>query len=724
MSKTITRREFLRKSMTGAGLAIAVLTTPSGHRLLSAEEIAKDTSGTFSPNVWLQIAADNVVTIVVNKSEMGEGVHTSLPMIVAEELNADWKLVRVQMSAADDKYLDPVLGMQLTGGSTSIRHMYEPLRKAGAAAREMLIEAAAKKWGVPVGECQAYQGSVKQTSGAKTISFGDLTALAAKLPVPQQPALKKESMFNFIGKSIDRLDVHDKVEGSAKFGIDTFLPDMLYASIERPPAFGARSISYDKEEALKIKGVKEIVEISRGIAVCAETPEATWKGRDVLNVRWGRGEEPGLNNLSLEKKLITGLEKKGLIARKDGDAESAIANAVLKHNVTYVLPYLYHATMEPMNCTADVRKDGCDVWVPTQFQTAALKSAEKETGLKPQQINVHTTYLGGGFGRRSEIDVVEEAVQVSKAVRKPVKLIWKREEDVKFDFYRPGNASNAEGALDENGRLTAWFHKIACPSIFARVFPSRLKNGIDPAAVDCLSDLEYEVPNLTVEYVRIDTPVPVGFWRSVGASHNAFTVESFVDEMAHIAKKDPLEFRLDLLKNHKRSHRVLEVVAEKAGWGKSLARGQGRGIAWAFAFGTYVAQVAEVSVDRKDGTIKVHRVVCAVDCGPCVNPAIIKAQMTGGIIMGLSAALKEQVRFAKGGVSSSNFDDYQILAMSEAPDVDVHIIESTDTQGGIGEPGLPPVAPAVANAVFNAIGVRLRRLPMNQETVVKELKAT
>ncbi len=722
MSKTITRREFLKKSVSGAGLAIAVLATPSGYRLLSAEEV-KDISGAFSPAVWLRITPDNIVTVLVSKSEMGEGVHTSLPMIVADELDADWKLVRVQMSSAEGKYNDPVSGMQLTGGSTSIRHMYEPLRKAGAAAREMLVKAAAQAWGVPAGECSAHEGWVKHALSGKKMSFGDLSVPAAKLPVPQKPVLKKENMFNLIGKPIDRLDIHDKVKGSAKFGIDTFLTGMLYAAIDRPPAFGAEPASYEREAAMKIKGVKEVVKIARGIAVCAETPDDAWKGRDALKVRWSKGVEPELDNNTLDKKFKSDLAKKGLVARKEGDAESAFAKATRKHSVTYVLPYLYHATMEPMNCTADVRKDGCDIWVPTQFQTAVLGIAAKETGLKPEQINIHTTYLGGGFGRRAETDVAEEAVMISKAVGKPVKLIWKREEDVKFDFFRPGNASKVEGALDEKGRLISWSHKIACPSIFARVFPSRLKDGIDPAAVDCLSDLEYEVPNLTVEYVRTDTPVPVGFWRSVGASHNAFTVESFVDEMAHLAKKDPLEFRLDLLKNHKRSHRVLEVVAEKAGWSKPLTKGHGRGIAWAFAFGSYVAEVAEVSVDKKSGAIKVHRVVCAVDCGPYVNPTIIKAQMTGGITMGLSAALKERVNFAGGGVSSSNFDDYQLLNMSEAPEVEVHIVESTDEQGGIGEPGLPPIAPAVANAVFNAIGLRLRQLPMNQEAVMKEIKA-
>jgi isoquinoline 1-oxidoreductase beta subunit len=422
-----------------------------------------------------------------------------------------------------------------------------------------------------------------------------------------------------------------------------------------------------------------------------------------------------MDNETLQKAFIRDLEKKGVIARKDGDAVHALDKAARKIDVTYVLPYLYHATMEPMNCTADVRKDRCDIWVPTQNQTGVLDFAEKETGLKPDQIHVYTTYLGGGYGRRSETDVVEEAVRISKATGRPVKLIWKREEDVKNDFYRPGNCSKVRGGLDENGRLIAWSHKIVCPSIFARAMPAAMKNGIDPGAMDCLQDLEYEVPNLTVEYVRIDTPVPVGFWRSVGASHNAFTIESFVDEMAHLAGKDPLDFRLGLLTKHHRAHRVLEAAAEKAGWGKPIQKGEGRGIAWSFAFGTYVAEAAEVSVDTKEGTIRVHRVVAAVDCGPVVNPAIITAQIKGAITMGLSAALKERVNFAKGGVASSNFDDYHLLRMSEIPEIEVHIIKSDDARGGIGEPGLPPIAPAVANAVFNATGRRVRNLPMTPE---------
>ena len=689
--------------------------------MLSAEEVAKDKS--FNPNVWLQITPDNMVTIVVNKSEMGQGVYTSLPMIVADELEADWKRVKIKVAPAGDKYIDPVWGMQATGGSTSVRHMFEPLRKAGAAAREMLVSAASKKWGVPVSECEASQGNVIHKKSNRKQTYGQLCEDASQLIVPQNPTLKKEGHFRIIGKPFDRLDVIEKVNGSAVFGIDVFVPNMLYASIERPPAYGAQALSYDMEAALKIAGVHYVIDVQspsygyRGKAVCAESIEKAWKGRTALKVKWDKGSHPELNNESLQKMLIEHLKKDGVVARSDGDTKLALNKASRKVEATYVLPFLYHATMEPMNCTAHVTADKCEIWVPTQNQTGVLKAAEKITGLKPDQIYVHTTYLGGGFGRRFETDVVEEAIQLSKATGRPIKLIWSREEDVKNDLYRPANCCKIEGGIDDKGRLVAWSHKVVVPSIFSRVFPQMMKNGIDPAAVEGIENMEYEIPNVYVEYVRLDTPVPVGFWRSVGSTHNAFTVECFIDELSHAAKKDSLEFRLNHLKNHKRAYKVLEVAAEKAGWRRPLKKGQGRGIAQHLSFGSYVAQVAEVSVDEKTGTIKVHRVVCAVDCGDVINPAIITAQMEGGITMGLSAALKEGIELESGGVASSNFHNYELLRMHEAPDIEVHIIRSKEKLGGIGEPGVPPIAPAVANAVFNATGIRLRRLPMKPETV-------
>jgi isoquinoline 1-oxidoreductase beta subunit len=519
-----------------------------------------------------------------------------------------------------------------------------------------------------------------------------------------------------------RLDMEDKANGRTKFGIDFFVPGMLYAAVARPPAYGATLASSRRDEVKTLPGVRAVVPIQAGMAVLADTIDGAWKGRDALKPVWQNEKYPDLGTGSLQKEFLSRLDTAGIVARNDGDAGKALEGAGQKIEAVYQLPYLSHATMEPMNCTVDVRKDGCDIWVPTQNQTGVLGMAAKVTGLKPEQVQVHTTYLGGGFGRRFEQDFVEEALTLSASAGKPVKLVWTREEDMQHDFYRPMNATRIRAALDAEGRATAWSHTIVCPSIFARVFPKMMKNGIDNAAVEGVENMEYEVPNVHVEYVRIDTPVPVGFWRSVGSSHNAFTVESFIDELAVAAKKDPLEFRLGLLKSHPRARRVLEVAAEKAGWGKPLSRGQARGIAYHLSFGSYVAEVAEVSVDRASGAITVHKVTCAVDCGSTVNPAIVSAQMMGGITMGLSAALKEKIEIAKGGVKSENFADYELLRMSEAPDIEVHIVKSGEKLGGIGEPGVPPAAPAVANAVFTATGARVRELPMKPETVLAAMK--
>ncbi len=719
MKANLTRRQFLK--MTGTGLAVAVASSPSGFRLLSAAEMEK-MGPSFHPNVWLEVRPDNTVIVTVNKSEMGQGVHTALPMIIADELDAHWKNVRVVSAPADAAYNDPVFGFQLTGGSTSIRHMYTPLRLAGAAAREMLVQAAAKRWKVPAAECTTDLGTVRHAKLAKELAYGKLAASASKLTVPQNPVLKTEQQFRFIGKKMPRNDIHDKVNGLAHFGIDSFVPGMLYAAISRPPAYGAELMSSDKEAALKVTGVQHVVPVDGGLAVCAETIDGAWKGRDALKAAWRNPSYPDLSNGSLEKQFIDRLNTGGASARNNGDAQGAIERASKKLDVTYILPYLAHTTMEPMNCTIDVRRDRCDIWIPTQAQTNHLTLAAKMTGLKTDQVHIHTTYLGGGFGRRAETDVMKEALSIALATGKPTKLVWKREEDVQNDFYRPMNVSRVQGALDDEGRVTAWSHKIACPSIFARVFPARVKDGIDPAAVEGLANMEYEIPNLAVEYVRMDTPVPIGFWRSVGSSHNAFTVESFVDELAALADKDPLEFRLNMLKSHPRAKRVLEVAAEKAGWGKPLTQGQARGIAYSLSFDSYVAEVAEVSVDKQSGSVKVHKVTCAVDCGSTVNPEIVSAQMMGGITMGLSAALKEKVEIANGGIRSENFSDYKLLRMKEAPEVDIHIVTGGEKLGGIGEPGVPPVAPAVANAVFKISGVRIRQLPMKPETVLAAMK--
>ena len=718
MKTLISRREFLKTTLAGAGLTIAASITPFGSRLLSAQEVKK---GLFNPNVWIRITPDNIVTIVVNKSEMGQGVSTSLPMIAADELEADWKQIRFKEAPGGKKYIDPNWGMQLTGGSTSVRHMFEPLRKASAAAREMLRAAAAQTWGVPVNECAASKNTVRNTKSGKSLTYGQLCERASQLPVPENPPLKDESQFKIIGTSVARLDVPDKVSGKAIFGIDSFVPDMLYATIARPPAYGAKITSYDKEAPEKIPGVRKVATIDHGIAVCATFPDLAWKGRDALKAKWDKGSNPELNNETLEKTFLDSLKKEGAIALNRGNAENALTQSAQKIEATYVLPYLAHVTMEPMNCTAHVSENRCDIWVPTQNQSGTLEVAQKLTGLEPEQIRIHTTYLGGGFGRRGFVDYVEEAVQISKAAGKPIKLIWTREEDIQNDSYRPGYSCMIKGGIDDKGRMTAWSHKIVVQSIFERFAPQMIQNGIDPAAVDGIAEIDYEIPNLHVEYVKMELQIPVGFWRSVGNTQNGFTKETFVDELAYAAKRDPLEFRLNHLKNPS-ARRVLQVVAEKSGWGEPPQKGEARGIAHHFSFGTHVAQVAEISVNKKDGSIKVHRVVCAASCGRMVNPNIIVAQMKGAITMGLSAAMKEKIDFANGGVQTANFYNYKELRMDEAPEIEVHLVKTKDTMGGIGEPGLPPIGPAVANALFKASGIRMHRLPMTPENVTDAMK--
>ena len=713
MSSTIDRREFL----TRTGLTLAVAATPSGLKVFAMGPADTD-SDLFQPTVWYTLATDNQLTVMVNKSEMGQGTHTALPMIVADELDVKWEQVRIEQAPTRKQYYSPGPRSSYgTGGSSGVRTMYEPLRQAAAAGREMLVQAGAEKWSVPVSECQASEGSVHHRPSGRSIAYGELVEEASKLPVPENPRLKDKSEFKIMRTPIPRLDIPAKVSGEAKFGIDAYVPGMLYAAIARSPAFGARVESYHEPAAKAVPGVKHVVKIEQGVAVCAETLDAAWKGRDALNVKWSQGDAPAQSTETVDRGLVASLNKPGLSALNEGDTEGALANAHKRIRAEYHLPYLSHAPMEPMNCTAQVQSDRCDLWVSTQMQSRSLDAAEKITGLKPDQIHVHSLYLGCGLGRRARTGFVEEAVHLSKATGTPVKVIWTREEDIQHDLYRPGNSSRIAAALDQEGRVTAWSHKVV-----ANMFSVRPGSEIDSQAVSGLTRFQYKIPNMSVNWVKAENPIPCTFWRSVGSSHNGFTVESFMDELAHAAEKDPLEFRLQHCQENKRLHGVLELVAEKAGWGKSLVGAEGRGIAGYYSYRSYVAQVAEVSVDRRTGKVKIHRVVCAIDCGPYVNPDTIEAQMLGAITMGISAAFKEKVLFADGGVKSANFFDYHLLRMSESFPVEVHIVDSDDAIGGCGEPGLPPAAPAVANAIFNATGARIRRLPMTPERVLEALK--
>ncbi|ABK17417.1 xanthine dehydrogenase family protein molybdopterin-binding subunit [Syntrophobacter fumaroxidans] len=712
MTATISRREFLRKTLAGAGFAVAVSLKPFVCEVWPQQRRAREEVEIFSPAAWVQVTSDNLVTVIVNKSEMGQGVTTSLPMIVAEELDADWDQVRFEIAPARERYLDPVSGRQYTGGSTSVRQMIAPLRTAGAIAREMLLRAAAETWKVPAASCAVVKGTVRHQVSGRSLTFGELCRQAARLPVPRQPAIKSKSPQRIVGSSVSRLDILDKIEGSAVFGMDVFVNDMLHASIARPPAFGAKPLAFDREAAGKVRGVRQVVPMERGIAVCADHLHQAWAGKKALNVRWSRGSHPELNTAGVENRLLPLLNKPGATAHSTGDCGPALGAASRKLRAHYTLPFLAHATMEPMNCTAHVRAEGCDIWAPVQDQTGAVDTACAITGLRPDQVLVYTTYLGGAFGRRLETDFVAEAVQLSKVVQKPVKVVWTREEDLQNDFYRPACACRIEAGLDAGGHIAAWRHKIAASSILERIAPDQVSDGVDPFAVQGLTDMPYEIPNLEVEYVKADLPVPVGFWRSAGYSYNTFAVESFMDELARAAGKDPVEFRLAHLKKNARATRLIEELVKSSGWGRHPRKGIGKGFAYHSSHGTHVAQVAEVAADEKKGALKILKVTCAVDCGTVISPDAVAAQMEGGIIFGLSAALKEEVEFTNGGVASHNFSGYEILAADETPEIEILMLPSGGTLGGIGAVGVPAVAPAIANAAFNLTGSRIRKLPL------------
>jgi isoquinoline 1-oxidoreductase subunit beta len=710
------RRNFLKAASAGAaGLVVAIyLPGCSEARVANGAASAE----TFAPNAWIRIGTDDSVLLIIDKSEMGQGVVTSMSMLIAEELECDWKKVRTEFAPAAKEYANPVFGIQGTGGSTSVRGMYTPLLKAGATAREMLIAAAAQKWGVEKSACRAENGSVINAATKAQLSFGSLADAAAKLPVPKDVPLKDPKQFHLVGKATKRLDTPDKVNGRTQFGIDVRQPGMLHAVVARCPVFGGKVASFDATKAKTVRGVKNVVQISSGVAVIADNTWSAMEGRRALEIKWDEGAKADLNSAGISKLLAERAGQASTVARKEGDAVAGLAGAAKKIEAVYETPFLSHAPMEPMNCTAHVRADGCDVWAPTQFQTFNQNTAAKITGLKPEQVNIHTTFLGGGFGRRAEQDFVAEAVELSKAAGAPVQVTWSREDDMQHDFYRPASCSRFAAGLDADGWPVAWTNRIACDSIMSRFFPGSVKNGLDDSSVEGCADLAYAIPNILVNYELTETGIPVGFWRSVGHSQNAFFSECFLDEVAAAGGKDPYELRRRLLSKMPRHLGVVELAATKAGWGKPLAAGRFRGMAVLNSFGSYVAQVAEVSVNKKDGSVRVHRVVCAVDCGRIVNPDTIAAQMEGAIVYGLTAAMNGAITINRGRVEQGNFDDYQMLRINEMPVVEVHIVPSENAAGGVGEPGTPPIAPAVCNAIFAATGKRIRRLPIHPEDLV------
>lgn len=721
MSGEVSRREFV-KAGVAAGLTLAVFLDGCGH---DAPPVARGVA--FVPNAWIRIGTDDTVTVIVDRSEMGQGVSTALPMLVAEELEADWSTVRFEFAPANDVYANPLSSGQLTGGSTSIRAAYRPLREAAARARVMLVAAAAARWGVQPSTCRAEAGTVLGPDG-KSARYGALAEDAARQPVPAAVSIKRPGEFRLIGTPVSRLDLPDQVTGRIRFGIDSGPPDALTAVVARCPVFGGTLRSVDRAAALAVPGVRHVVEIGSGVAVVGEGYWAAKKGRDALKVEWDEGDNVGLDDAAVSARLTAYGNEAGYVARTEGRGAAALSGAAKTLDAVYEVPFLAHATMEPMNCTADARNGSVTVWAPTQFQSSprllgggARGAASMAARVPIDRVTLHTTNLGGGFGRRFEMDFVTEACEVSRAVQAPVKVIWSREDDIRHDQYRPAARHQLRAALDGAGAPVAWDHHVISQSIMAKFLPGwlpdavahlagPLKGGVDANAMEGATDVPYGFPNLEVRYTQAELGVPVGFWRSVAHSHTAFAVECFIDELAELAGQDPLAFRRTLLAHSPRNLGVLNLAAEKAGWDVPPPAGRFRGLAVHESFGSHVAQVAEVSLEG--AKVRVHRVVCAVDCGQVINPDTVAAQMEGGIIFGLTAALQGRVTLEKGRIKQSNFHDYRLLTMRDVPVVEVHIVPSTLEPGGVGEPGTPPIAPAVANAVFRATGKRVRKLPI------------
>jgi isoquinoline 1-oxidoreductase beta subunit len=707
---TQTRRDFLKTgAAVGGGLVIA-FAVPGAKRLMAARPVAAGLP--FAPNAFLRVGTDDTVTVLLAHSEMGQGIWTTLPMLIAEELDADWKRIVVEHAPAATVYAHTAFHMQMTGGSSTTWSEFERYRQAGATARALLVAAAAQRFGVSPADCRTENGSV--ISGSKRARYGELADAAAKLPSPKTVPLKDPKDWKIIGKPTKRLDTPEKITGRGKFGMDVQIPGMLTAVVARSPVFGGKVKSFDAREARAVPGVRTVVQVPTGVAVVADHFWAAKLGRDALKVDWDLGPNAGLDSATQLQQYRRLAGTKGTTALQAGDAAAQLPKAAKTIEAEYTAPYLAHAPMEPENATVHIGPSKCEIWTGTQFQTLDQMMAAKITGLRPEQVEIHTTFLGGGFGRRATptSDFVSEAVQVAKAAKAPVKTVWTREDDVRGGYYRPAFLHRARIGLGADGMPIAWQHSIVGQSIFAGTpFAGFIQKGVDPSSVEGVADSPYfkSIPHHLVDLHMPPVGVPVLWWRSVGHTHTGFVMESLVDEAAHAAGKDPVEYRRALLKEHPRHLAALNLAAEKAKWGSPVPKGRGRGVAVHESFGSYVAQIAEVSVENN--RIRVHRVVCAIDCGVAVNPEAVRAQMESGIAFGLGAALYSAITLKDGRVEQSNFHDYRVLRMSEMPEVEVHIVPSSDKMGGVGEPGVPPIAPAVANAIAALTGQRLRELP-------------
>jgi isoquinoline 1-oxidoreductase subunit beta len=706
----LSRRKFLRVGAAASGGLLLSLSISLARREAEAAD-ADD----FVPNAFVRIDSDGQIVLTMPYVEMGQGTYTSIPMLIAEELEVDLKLVRLEHAPPNAKlYGNPLLaGVQATGGSTAIRAAWKPMREAGAVARTMFVSAAAKRWNVDPASCRAQSGEVLHAPTGRRLKYGELAADAARLPVPENVALKHPEDFKLIGRPAKRLDTPAKVNGTAVFGIDVRPPGVKIATLAQSPVFGGRVKSVDDTAAKAVKGVSQIVRLDDAVAVVADHMGAAKKGLAALAIEWDDGPHAKLSTADIAAELEKATLNSGPVAQNIGDVDKAMASAVTKIEAIYQVPFLAHATMEPMNCTVHVRKDGCEVWVGSQVIGRAQVVAAKTAGLPLDKVVAHNHLIGGGFGRRLEVDGVTRAVQIAQQVDGPVKVVWTREEDIQHDMYRPYWFDRISAGLDEKGMPIAWNHRYAGSSVIARWLPPAFNNGLDPDSTEGAIDLVYSLPNMHVEYLRVEPPgIPTAFWRSVGPSHNVFVTESFVDELAAAAKQDAVAYRRALLDQAPRAKAVLELAAEKAGWGQSLPQRVGRGVSVQFVFGTYMAQVAEVEVS-KNGAVRVRRVVCAVDCGTVVNPDTVQAQIQSAIIFGITGALYGEITLKNGRVEQTNFDTYQILRMNEVPAIEVHIIQSSEPPGGMGEPGTSAIVPAVTNAIFAATGKRVRKLPVD-----------
>ena len=714
----ISRRTFLKATALVAGGLVIAFAIPQAKRFLmpgaDKAPASPDAAKLPAPNAFLRIGTDNSITVMLAHSEMGQSIWTTLPMLIAEELDADWSTIKVEHASAAPEYVHTAYGIQITGGSSTTWSEFDRYRQAGALTRALLVSAAAQKLGVAADSLRTENGFV--VSGTDKISFGDLAEAATNLPTPTSVTLKDPKDWKIIGKATKRLDGPEKINGTAKFGQDVQFEGLKTAMVARAPVFGGKVKSFDDTASKQIKGVHNVVQVPTGVAVIADNYWSAKQGRDALKIDWDLGENAMLDSKKMLEEYRTLAASPGLAAAKAGDTQSAFSKSTTVIEAEYVAPYLAHSPMEPLNCAVKITEDGCEIWTGTQMQTTDQGAAAKILGLKPEQVKIHTLFLGGGFGRRANpaADFVSEAVQVAKAAGVPVKTVWTREDDVKGGYYRPMFLHKAKIALGADGMPTAWEHTEVGQSIMTGTpFESvMIKDGVDATSVEGVADSPYlkRVPNHQVNLHTVKATIPVLWWRSVGHSHSAFAMESLIDELAHAAKQDPLEYRRALLKDHPRHLAALNLAAEKAEWGKPLPKGVSRGIAVHESFGSFVTQVAEVSV--VEGEVKVHRMVTAIDCGLAVNPDSLKAQMESSISFGLGAALFSEITFKEGQVQQSNFHDYQVLRMKDMPKVEVYIVQSTEKMGGVGEPGLPPVAPAVTNAIFAATGKRIRSLPI------------